>query len=117
MIYEFRPYHLKSRSLGEFIKRFGDVLAHRLAFSRLTAFWYTEIGPLNQVIHAWEYDGIDEQKKTRAAAVKIEGWPSDVSEFIIYELRDSHSPLFSPPLIPTSHGPYFEMRIYALLAG
>ena len=118
MIYEFRTYRLKPRSLGEFIKRFSEVLAYRLTFSRLAASWYTEIGPLNQVIHVWEYDRIDEHKKTRDAAVKTGVWPPDVSEFIIDMTSEILTPLpFSPPLTPTDYGPYFEIRTYTVLAG
>ena len=51
MIYEFRTYTLAPRALPEFQRRFGEALPPRLALSPLAAFWYTEIGPLNQVIH------------------------------------------------------------------
>ena len=61
MIYEFRTYTLQPRMLPEFLKRFGDALEPRLKLSKLAAFWYTEIGPLNQVIHVWPYENAVER--------------------------------------------------------
>ena len=50
MIYEFRTYDLKPRSVPEFEKRSGAKLKEgRLDYSTLFGFWYTEAGPLNQV--------------------------------------------------------------------
>ena len=70
MIYEFRTYTLHPRTLPEFLKRFGDALEPRLKLSKLAAFWYTEIGPLNQVIHVWPYENTLERTKIRAEAIK-----------------------------------------------
>ena len=118
MIYEFRTYTLQPRTLPEFIKRFGDALPPRLALSPLAAFWYTEIGPLNQVIHVWPYENAAERAKIRAEAVKRGIWPPKTSEFVVdmkSELFDAQP--FSPPLSPSSNGPYFEMRSYVIKAG
>ena len=58
MIYEFRTYTLKPGSLAEVEKRFGEAYEHRKKFSPLTAFWHTEIGPLNEIIHVWGYKDV-----------------------------------------------------------
>ncbi|HEX4894172.1 MAG TPA: NIPSNAP family protein [Hyphomicrobiaceae bacterium] len=118
MIYEFRTYTLQPRTLPEFLKRFGEALPKRLEFSPLAAFWYTEIGPLNQVIHVWPYKDLNERAKTRAAAVKAGIWPPKTSEFITEMRSDILEALpFSPKLEPSSNGPWFEMRSYTLAAG
>ncbi len=118
MIYEFRTYTLQPRTLPEFLKRFGDALPKRLEFSPLAAFWYTELGPLNQVIHVWPYKDTNERSRTRAAAVKAGIWPPKTTEFIVDMKSEILEPLpFSPLLEPSNHGPYFEMRSYVLRAG
>lgn len=118
MIYEFRTYTLKPRTMPEFLKRFGDALPGRLEFSPLGAFWTTEIGPLNQVIHVWPYKDTNERAEIRAAAVKSGKWPPGTSDFIADMKSEILQPLpFSPKLEPSSHGPYFEMRTYVLKAG
>ena len=53
MIYEFRTYTLKPRSLAEVEKRFGEAYEYRKKYSPLAAFWHTEVGPLNEIIHVW----------------------------------------------------------------
>jgi len=118
MIYEFRTYTLHPRTLPEFLKRWDEQLPKRLEFSPLAAFWYTDIGPLNQVIHVWPYKDTNERARTRAAAMKAGIWPPKTSEFIADMRSDILEPLpFSPKLEPSNHGPYFEMRSYTLAAG
>ena len=118
MIYEFRTYTLHPRSLPEFLKRWTDALPKRLEYSPLSAFWFTEIGPLNQVIHVWGYKDTNERAKIRADVVKAGIWPPKTSEFIAEMRSDILEPLpFSPKLEPSNHGPFFEMRSYTMQAG
>src|SRR5437016_14133866 len=51
MIYEIRTYRIAPGSLAEVEKRYGEAYEHRKKYSELTAFWHTEIGPLNEVVH------------------------------------------------------------------
>ncbi len=51
MIFEVRTYRLAMGSTQEAIKRFGEAYEHRKKYSEMAAFFYTEIGPLNQIIH------------------------------------------------------------------
>src|SRR5262245_48662992 len=118
MIYEFRTYTLHPRTLQEFMKRFGDALPKRERFSRLAAFWYTEIGPLNQVIHVWPYEDALERTRIRAEAVKDGSWPAKTGEFIAEQKSEIFNALpYSPPLSPSNDGPYFEMRSYVIKNG
>jgi len=115
MIYEFRTYTLRPRTLPEFLKRFGDQLGPRQALSKLAAFWYTEIGPLNQVIHVWPYADTLERSRIRAEAIDRGIWPPKTQDLIVDMRSEIFEPLpFSPPLEPSNLGPYFEMRSYTL---
>ena len=117
MIYEFRTYTLHPRALPEFLKRWTDALEPRLKLSPLAAFWYTEIGPLNQAIHVWPYENTLERSKIRAEAVKRGIWPPKTSELIAEMRSEIFEPLpYSPPLAPSNQGPYFEMRTLIVLA-
>ena len=66
MIIEMRTYQLKPASLAEVEKRFGAALPIREKHSRLAAFWHTEIGPLNQIIHIWPYESFEQRAAVRA---------------------------------------------------
>ncbi len=118
MIYEIRTYGIAVGSLDEVEKRFGEAYEHRKKYSELAAFWHTEIGPLNEIIHVWPYRDLVERARIRAEAVKDPNWPPKISEFI----RTMHSEIlvpfpFSPMLTPGKLGPIYEMRIYTVKAG
>lgn len=74
MIYEVRTYDIKPRSLPEVEKRFGEMYEKRKKYSELAAFWHTEIGPLNQIVHIWAYSSLDEREERRAALARDPAW-------------------------------------------
>lgn len=118
MIYEIRTYGIAMGSLAEVERRFAEGYAHRRKYSELTAFWHTEIGPLNEIIHVWAYRDLAERTRIRTEAAKDPNWPPKIAEFI----RSMHSEIlvpfpFSPMLAPGKHGPFYEMRIYTYKAG
>lgn len=118
MIYEMRTYDIKPRSLAEVEKRFGEAYEKRKKYSELGAFWHTEIGPLNQIIHVWPYKDLEERNKIRAAAVADKVWPPNIGEFLVTMRSEIFIPFdVSPPMKPAKLGPYYEMRTYTHAAG
>ena len=53
MIIEMRTYTLQPGTIATFEERFAEALPVRAKLSPLAAFWHTEIGPLNQLVHIW----------------------------------------------------------------
>src|SRR5487761_2181878 len=82
MIIEMRTYTLQPGTLAEVEKRFGESLPVREKHSKLAAFWHSEVGPLNQIIHVWAYDSFEQRLAVRAAAMKEAGWPPPIREFV-----------------------------------
>ncbi len=118
MIYEVRTYDIKPKSLGEVEKRFGEAYEFRKTLSPLAAFWHTEIGPLNQIIHVWPYKDLAERERIRAEAVASGNWPPKIGEFIVNMRSEIFVPFkFSPEIKPGKMGPYFEMRTYTFAPG
>ncbi len=118
MIYEMRTYTLRAGTVPEFEKRFGAVIPHREKYSPLAAFWHTEIGPLNQVIHVWPYDDLSVRDRIRAEAMKDPNWPPKTSELIVAQESKILTPApFSPPLEPRQDGPIYEIRTYDVQPG
>ncbi len=118
MIYEMRTYDLKPHTLPEVEKRFGEAYEKRKKYSELAAFWHTEIGPLNQIVHVWPYKDLEERGRIRAAAVKDGAWPPKTGEFIVNMRSDIMIPFdISPEMKPGKMGPYFEMRTYIYAPG
>ena len=68
MIYEVRTYTLQPGGTPTFEAGFEKSLPNRLKYSELGAFWHTEVGPLNQVIHVWPYEDLAHRTDIRAKA-------------------------------------------------
>jgi len=118
MIYEFRTYDLKPGSLPTVLKNFEEGYKHRTQFSELVAFWYTDIGPLNQIIHVWPYESVAERERIRAEAAKHPNWPPNILDHIVHmESEICHKFPCSPDLKPGNWGPVYEMRYYQVTPG
>jgi hypothetical protein len=119
MIVEMRTYTLKPGTVAETEERFGKALPARLKFSRLAAFWHSEVGQLNQIIHVWPYDSLAHREQTRAAASKTEGWPPNIREFVVDQRAEVYLPApFSPSLDEDhTYGNLYEIRTYTYAPG
>lgn len=117
MIYEFRTYTLKPASHPQVEKLFEENLPTREKYSKLTAFWHTEFGTLNQIIHVWEYESADERAAARADSAKEPNWPPPIGEFIVDMQSEIYIPFPGNVLTPGDHGPIYEMRSYMLKPG
>jgi hypothetical protein len=118
MIYEFRTYTLKPGATPEVEAMFAENLPHREKFSKLTAFWHTEVGPLNQIIHVWEYKDVLERVRIREESAKDPHWPPPIGKYIAGMESEIFFPFpGSPELKPGSNGPVYEMRSYIVKPG
>ena len=75
MIYEVRTYTLRPGTVPEFEERYAARLAQREKHSKLGAFWHTEFGPLNQVIHVYPYDNLQQRTAVRDTLAKQQAVP------------------------------------------
>jgi hypothetical protein len=114
MIYEFRTYTVKPGTVPQVEARFEEALSHRMKYSAMAAFWHTELGPLNQVIHVWPYESLQQRMEIRNRAAKDPNWPPKTAEFIVSMESEIWSPApFSPKLDGEKKlGNIYEMRIY-----
>jgi hypothetical protein len=118
MIYEFRTYRVVPRSVPEVERIFGEAYAHRKKYSELTAFWHTEIGPLNEVVHVWAYADLGERSRIRAEAAQDPHWPPKIRDYIVAMRSEIVAPFpFLPAARPAKVGPIFELRYYTYKLG
>ena len=120
MIYEVRTYNLKPGQVPVFEENFGKALPAREKYSKLGALWHTEFGPLNQVIHVWPYENLEERTRIRDEASKDPDWPpkNDPDMYITMESEIFHPAPFMRPLGGDQElGNIYEMRIYAYKVG
>ena len=118
MIIEMRSYDLRPGTVPAFEERFVAALPERTKLSPLAAFWRTEIGPLNRVIHVWPYRSLEERTRVRAEAVNTGQWPPKIGEFCGAMQSEIFIPApFSPALEPRELGGVYEIRLYTYAPG
>ena len=122
MIYEVRTYTLRPGTVGEFEYRFEKRHPYREKHSKLGAFWHTGMGPLNQVIHVWEYDDLNHRTEAREAANRdpdLQSTPGG-REFVVEQQSDIVTPApFMHALGSRDYGTgnVYEMRTYTYEPG
>src|SRR5690554_2768107 len=95
MIYEIRIYTTKPGAVPEYEKRFAEAYEVRQKYSKLGGMWHTELGPLNQVIHIWPYESLQQRAEIREAAAKDPSgkWPPNTSELLVSQEVDIADPV------------------------
>jgi hypothetical protein len=111
VIYDVRTYDLTPWSVPEFERRFSEALPEREKISRFGAFWHTDVGPLNRVVHVWPYESLEHMRECRKAAHGTGTWPADLVEF----MQDQHAEIMIPAPFMTDLpkgklGPVYEMH-------
>ena len=119
MIYEVRTYDIKPGTLAAVENAFEVALPARQKYSPLAAFWHTEIGPLNQIIHVWGYDSLEERERIRAEAVKDPDWPPKLEGNVINMNSEiwNPAPFMRPMGGDQALGNIYEMRTYTYEPG
>ena len=119
MIYEVRTYTLKPGGVAQFENNFAEALPYREKYSKLGAFWHTEIGPLNQVIHVWPYENLAERTQVREEAGNDPNWPPKSDRLILNMESEIFTPAeFMKPMGgDQALGDIYEMRIYTYQPG
>jgi hypothetical protein len=122
MIYEVRTYTLRPGSMAEFEERYTKRLALREKHSKLGAFWHTEFGPLNQVIHVYPYDDLQHRTTVRDALAKDTARAQIPSgrEFVVAQESEIMIPApFMRALGSRDYGTgnVYEMRTYTYAPG
>jgi hypothetical protein len=79
MIYELRTYTVKPGTLGDMVKAASTVSRDIRGdnYGKLEGYWFTEIGPLNQVMHMWSYSDLNERARLRAELAKNARWAKE----------------------------------------
>src|SRR4026208_973951 len=122
MIYEVRTYTLRAGATAECEERYEKRLPTRLKHSPLGAFWHTEFGPLNQVVHVYPYDDLNHRARVRAAMAQDperNALPGGQALVGAQEAEIVNQPEFMHLLNGRDYGSgnVYEMRIYTYAAG
>ena len=122
MIYEVRTYTFRPGTVAEFEERFAKRLPLREKHSKLGAFWHTEFGPLNQVIHVYAYDDLGHRTRVRAAMAQdtaMQQLPGGGDLIVAQESEIMNPAPFMHALGSRNYGTgnVYEMRTYTYAPG
>lgn len=129
MIVEERTYTLHPGKAADWLRIYeADAMATQVpVLGHMVGYFTTEFGPLNQVIHMWGYDGLDDRARRRAELFAKPAWNSflgKVRPFLIDQdskvlLPAPFSPVggVRPAKNPKPAGKIVEERVYTLIPG
>lgn len=74
MIYEIRTYRLKVGALADYVKNVTEegISIQKKYLGNLVGYYFSEIGPLNEVVHIWAYDSLEEREKNAPVLPQIQ---------------------------------------------
>ncbi len=82
MIVEMRTYTLQPGAAATYLKNYQEegLAIQKPILGHLVGYYSTEIGPLNQVIHMWGYESLDERGRRRERLFADKGWLAYVAK-------------------------------------
>ena len=126
MIHELRIYTLWPGKVPEFLK-----LAEERArvirgddYGKCEGYWFTEFGSLNQIVHLWSYDDLNDRADARARLSQNADWNNEYVAHVRPLMRRQQIRLMHPRLdlkTPDSEGRgdghIYEYRYYQTRVG
>jgi len=118
MIHELRTYTTQPGKLGQYLdhaaKLSRPIRGDR--FGRLLGYWSTDLGPLNQVVHLWEYADLATRATLRAGLAKDERWVREYLPVSAPLLVSQETVILNPvdwyALRPSEGRGVYELRTY-----
>jgi hypothetical protein len=76
MFYELRTYRLKVGALPAYMKlvQHEGLEIQKRHLGQLVGYFSTDIGVLNQIVHLWAFDSLDDRDRRRAALLMDPQW-------------------------------------------
>lgn len=82
MFYEMRTYRLKVGALPKYLQIVQDtgLNIQRGHLGQLVGYFHTDIGPLNQIVHIWAFESLDDRERRRSALAADPSWQAFMPE-------------------------------------
>ncbi|HVL34178.1 MAG TPA: NIPSNAP family protein [Burkholderiales bacterium] len=76
MYVEERMYRLKIGSAPEYLKHYETegMKVQLKHLPHMVGYYFTELGPLNMIVHLWAYESLDQRERCRAAMAADPAW-------------------------------------------
>lgn len=76
MFFEIRTYRLKNGALPAYLKVVEEegIAIQKRYLGELVGYYFSEIGPVNEIVHIWAYASLDDRERGRAALQADPAW-------------------------------------------
>ncbi|MDH6265173.1 hypothetical protein M2360_000554 [Rhizobium sp. SG_E_25_P2] len=76
MYYEIRTYRLKNGAIPDYLKVVGEegIAIQKKHLGQLVGYFFSEIGPINEIVHIWAFDSLDDRDARRARLMADPAW-------------------------------------------
>lgn len=122
MIHELRTYTLQPGMQGQYLKNSSEV-GRKIRgdkYGKLEGFWSTEFGTLNQVVHLWTFESLNDRERLRGELQKNEEWTKVYLPLARGVLLAQENKILStvlPIKPPAEPGHIYELRWYRAHVG
>lgn len=84
MFVEQRTYTLQSGKVPEYLKLYSEegLDVQRRILGRMVGYYSSEIGPLNQIVHMWAYDSLNQRQTRRASLAADPDWQAYLAKIL-----------------------------------
>lgn len=97
-----RTYRLKTGAVPAYLRIVGDegIEIQKSHLGQLVGYFFSEIGPLNEIVHVWAYAGLDDRETRRTTLAADPRWQAVLAKIVplieIMENKILKSAPFSP---------------------
>ena len=76
MYYEIRTYKIRTGAVPAYLKLVEEegIALQKEHLGELVGYFFSEIGPLNQIVHMWAYEDLNDRAKRRAELQAHPDW-------------------------------------------
>lgn len=76
MLYEIRTYRLKNGAIPEYLKVVGEIgiAIQKKHLCNLVGYFSSEIGPINEIVHIWGFESLNDRQARRARLAADPEW-------------------------------------------
>ena len=101
---EMRTYTLKAGTIPDYLKVYKELgmEAQREILGHNLGYFYTEIGTLNQVIHMWVYNSLEDREIRRSKLMEDKRWKAMLPKLREFILTQETKILIPAPFDPLS---------------
>ena len=76
MFYEIRTYRLKNGAIPAYLRVVEEtgIAIQKKHLGTLVGYFFSEIGPINEIVHIWAFKSLDDREERRARLMADADW-------------------------------------------